>query len=197
VILRITINGVEPALQPALKLYLVLWERSRGGCTPSAPHCSCSTISEMAAWSLQWRAAFKWVRQFRGGCAPPAPPRSCICTVPVIPYRVCSCLLANGVSDLQYTPQQLCVMWASNLGGLQPLWTASLNAWAPHTVVQSQHLWLGCCFLCLLSGIARLRLLLQVLCQVLDAGPLPGPRLPVLVSAVKLLPSLLCCCKCC
>jgi hypothetical protein len=42
--------------------------------------------------------------------APPAPPRSCICTVPVIPYHVYCCLLANGVSDLQYTPQQLCVM---------------------------------------------------------------------------------------
>ena len=41
-------------------------------------------------------------------------------------------------------------------------------------VVKSHHLWLGCCFLCLLSGNARLRLLLKVLCQVLDAGPLPG-----------------------
>jgi len=30
-----------------------------------------------------------------------------------------------------------------------------------------------------------------MLCQVLDAGPLPG-RLPVLLSAVELLPSLLC-----
>ena len=64
-------------------------------------------------------------------------------------------------------------------------------------VVQSHHLWLGCCFLCLLSGIARLRLLLQVLCQMLYTGPLPGPRSPVLPSAVKLLPSLLCCCKRC
>jgi len=43
-----------------------------------------------------------------GGLRPPCTPRSCICTAPVIPYRICSCLLANGVSDLQYTPQMLC-----------------------------------------------------------------------------------------
>jgi len=57
-------------------------------------------------------------------------------------------------------------------------------------VAKSHHLWLGCCFMCLLSGNARLRLLLQVL----DAGPLPDPRSPVLVDAMKLLPSLLCWC---
>ena len=45
-----------------------------------------------------------------GGAAPSLHPPALAFAVPVIPYRVCSCLLANGVSDLQYTPQQLCVV---------------------------------------------------------------------------------------
>jgi hypothetical protein len=79
--------------------------------------CSCSTISKTAAWSLQWRAAIKWVRQSRGGCAPPTPPCSCVCTVPVIPYGVWSCVSCA----------------ASNSWGLHSFWTAPVQPFLSHS----------------------------------------------------------------
>ena len=94
----------------------------------------------------------------------------------------------SGLCNLQ---RIAALKWVDYSGGLaHPLHPPSL---APelHTVVQSHHLCLGCCFLCLLSAIARLRLLLQVLCQVLDTGPLPGPRSSVLPSALLLPASVL------
>ena len=62
----------------------------------------------------------------------------------------------SGLCNLQ---RKAALKWVDYSGGLaHPLHPPSL---APelHTVVQSHHLCLGCCFLCLLSAIARLRLL--------------------------------------
>jgi len=91
-------------------------------------------------------------REFRGA----AFPLNCSCATISEPFWSLQSLMNSGV-----------VMgWLTTQGELHP------PTLAPelHTVVQSHHLWLGYCFLCLLSGIARL--MLQVLCQVLDAGPL-------------------------
>jgi hypothetical protein len=91
--------------------------------------------------------------QFRGA----AFPLNCSCATISEPFWSLQSAMNSGV-----------VMgWLTTQGELRPPALAFAQL---HTVVQSHHLWLGCCVLCLLSGIARL--LLQVLCQVLDAGPL-------------------------
>ena len=172
VILRITKKGAEPALQIALKLYLMLLERFRGAHSFTPPllrlHSLCHTrpcLKLCVMCSEQFRGAALLLNCF------------------VQPF-----LSHSGLCNLQ---RIAALKWVDNSGGLaHPLHPPSL---APelHTVVQSHHLCLGCCFLCLLSAIARLRLLLQVLCQVLDAGPLPGPRSPVLPSALLLPASVL------
>ena len=181
-ILRITKKGAEPALQLALKLYIM--ERAiQGGrsppCTPPLLHLHNHTSHTIP-------------------CLPVIPhPRLKLCVMCSEQFRRAALLLNccvqpflshSGLCNLQ---RIAALKWVDYSGGLaHPLHPPSL---APelHTVVQSHHLCLGCCFLCLLSAIARLRLLLQVLCQVLDTGPLPGPRSSVLPSALLLPASVL------
>ena len=172
-ILRITKKGAVPVLHLALKIVHNVVREIQGGlrppCTPPLLrlHSPCHTRPCL-------KLCVMCSEQFRGAAF--------LLNCSVQPF-----LSHSGLCNLQ---RIAALKWVDNSGGLaHPLHPPSL---APelHTVVQSHHLWMGCCFLCLLSAIARLRLLLQVLCQVLDAGPLPGPRSPVLPSAVKLLPSL-------
>ena len=132
-ILRITKKGAEPALQIALKLYLMLLERFRGAHSFTPPllrlHSLCHTrpcLKPCVMCSEQFRRS------------------ALLLNCSVQPF-----LSHSGLCNLQRIPA---LKWVDISGGLaHPLHPPSL---APelHTVVQSHHLWLGCCFLCLLSA---------------------------------------------
>ena len=78
----------------------------------------------------------------------------------------------SGLCNLQ---RIAALKWVDNSGGLAHSLHPPSLAPELHTVVQSHHLWLGCCFLCLLSVIAKLLLLSAV--PSAGRGSFPRPSL--------------------
>ena len=86
----------------------------------------------------------------------------------------CSCTIPEPFWSLQ-PALRWALQWVNNSRGLAPPLHPPSLAPELHTVVQSHHLWLGCCFLCLLSGIARL--LLSSAVPSAGRGSFPRPSL--------------------